>query len=105
MSNESHWRNYYWKIWLKVEDLKAAIGSRCFHCNTRGSKKNQMEFAHLQPTGLNGIGRGSHHRRLDVLKHQDKYTYLCRNCHQDLDKGRSNITAISIVDKLKKGES
>lgn len=82
------WRAYQWAIWLQVEDLKEAVGGRCFTCNRRGTKANQLEFAHLEPTALSGMGRGSHHRRLDVLKHLSSYSYLCKECHHKFDKGK-----------------
>lgn len=96
----AQWRAYILKVALKVEDVREAIGDRCFHCNTRGSKRNGLEFAHLAPTGLNGMGRGSHHRRLDLLRHLDKYTYLCKNCHRDFDKGKLDTQPISIKEKM-----
>lgn len=95
------WRTYQWKVIMQVEDVRERIGDRCFHCNTRGSKKNALEFAHLQPTALDGRGRGSHHRRLDLLKHLDKYTYLCHDCHKDFDgRNKKQIAPMSIADKL-----
>lgn len=97
----SKWRTYVWKVWLRVEDIKDRIGNRCFHCGGRSTKRNQLEFAHLEPTGLEGRGRGAHHRRLDLLKHLDKYTYLCHCCHKDFDNGnRKKMQPESIEEKL-----
>lgn len=65
-------------------------------CTNCGSAKD-VEFAHLKPTKLNGRGRGSHHRRLDVLHNLDKYTRLCKRCHVMFDNGkRAQIKAIPL---------
>lgn len=101
MATASNWRRYQWDIILKVENVRSAIGDRCFHCSTPGSKKNQLEFAHLQPTGLNGRSRGAHHRRLDLLKNLDKYTYLCNHCHKEFDGNNTQgIKPQSIAERL-----
>lgn len=97
----SKWRTYIWSITMQVEDVRERIGDRCFHCASRGTKKNQLEFAHLEPTALNGRGRGAHHRRLDLLKNLDKYTYLCQRCHKDFDgHNKQGIAPMSIATKL-----
>lgn len=43
------------------------------------------EWAHLEPTGLRGNGRGRNKRILDILKHRKSYARLCKKCHKILD--------------------
>jgi transcription elongation factor Elf1 len=65
------------------EQLYQIHGNRCFFC---GSTK-QLEFAHLEPTGLNGMGRGRINRYLDIKKHVGSYMLLCHECHRQFDLG------------------
>lgn len=85
----SNWRSYCWKIYSEAEALK----DKCRNCGTSKS----LEFAHLEPTKLKGRGRGSHHRRLDVVKNKEKYTVLCRLCHWRFDHGNAEQRAAVIT--------
>lgn len=59
-------------------------GGACAQCHATQDTK-PLEFAHLEPTGLNGRSRGKSRRLFNILKHPDKYVLLCVDCHDDLD--------------------
>ena len=59
-------------------------GGACAQCQATQNTK-PLEFAHLEPTGLNGRSRGKSRRLFNILKHPDKYVLLCVDCHDDLD--------------------
>ena len=67
---------------LKVRAF-AAIGTECVFCGS-----DQVEAAHVLPTGLNGCGRGQHRRHRDILRHPDKYRPMCKSCHKVFDNLR-----------------
>lgn len=64
--------------------LVAEYGSVCLHCESR----LDLEFAHTEPTGLCGNGRGKYRRLRDVRRNPTKYILLCMTCH-DLFDGRT----------------
>lgn len=49
------------------------------------------EWAHLEPTGVKGRGRGRNRRTLDILKHRSSYARLCKKCHDILDGDNNSI--------------
>jgi len=55
---------------------------RCQKC---GELNDVLEFAHVQPTGLSGMGRGLTERYLDVLKNPECYALMCKPCHKEYD--------------------
>jgi len=69
--------------WYQVarENLISKRGGKCQTCGST----DRLEFAHLRPTGLNGMGRGFNRRVLDVLRHPRSYRLLCRSCHDAFD--------------------
>lgn len=71
-------KRYFLKI--KTENL-ARYNNRCSLCG----KTEDLEFAHLQATLLSGCGRGSRQRHLDIKRHPDRYTLLCKSCHTEFD--------------------
>lgn len=44
-----------------------------------------LEFAHLEPTGLCGRGRGLSSRYHDIKKHPECYELMCVPCHRTFD--------------------
>lgn len=62
--------------------LKSLFGSRCLACGAT----RQLQFAHVTPTELKGLGRGSTKRLYDVIHNPDCYVLLCPSCHYDYDK-------------------
>lgn len=78
------------KYYHKLANKQAALdllGNKCQNCGNIYA----LEFAHKKKTDLNGRGRGSNDRYLDVLRHPDSYILLCKPCHTDFDSGRLNI--------------
>lgn len=65
------------------ESLIADFGGSCSACHSTA----QLEFAHTEPTGLSGTGRGSKNRYLDIHRNPDKYILLCHTCHYFYDHG------------------
>lgn len=71
-------RRYRAKLKQRAVD---ATANRCEHCS--GTKK--LQFAHRVPTALEGRGRGSRQRYMDVVLHSECYLRLCASCHYDYD--------------------
>ncbi len=70
------------RVAREMKQLRLLFGGHCKRCG--GNK--QLEFAHLQPTGLDGESRGSKERPRDIKKNMDKYELLCRPCHKVRDQ-------------------
>ena len=66
----------------KLDELKRG------HCQICGNWSPRREMAHVQPTGLNGLGRGRKERYYDYKKHPESYKLLCHKCHKKLDGRR-----------------
>ena len=73
----------YVNKWIRTafDKLRKVFGDKCSFC---GSKEN-LEFAHLEPTVLSGRGRGRKERYYDIKKSPDSYVILCVVCHKTLD--------------------
>lgn len=73
--------------WIKKERkrLIELHGGKC-SVSICGSTSN-LEFAHVQPTGLKGEGRGRKERVYDIRDNPDSYILLCSGCHKALDEG------------------
>lgn len=63
--------------------LVSERGGACEDCGSQ----DELEFAHVKPTSVNGKGRGSFLRYADVRRHPDCYRLLCNVCHNALDLG------------------
>lgn len=63
--------------------LKKEWGNVCNYPSCNETKK--LEFAHICPTCLNGMGRGSTHRVKDVRDNPHAYTLLCKQHHLEYD--------------------
>ncbi len=61
--------------------------NRCRACWRNGHvvTRHGLEFAHLQPTGLDGLGRGRKARLLDIRRNPRAYALLCVVHHGELD--------------------
>jgi hypothetical protein len=66
----------------KRQEKIAKRGSCCEFC---GNTEN-LQFAHIFETELNGRGRGQWKRTLDLLRNPDAYVLSCDTCHKKLDK-------------------
>lgn len=82
-------RYRYHNAYIKGEilRLRRMFGNQCQICGSQ----QQLEFAHLKPTGVNGRGRGRQTRLYDVKKNPDKYALLCRKCHLKFDRGEIQL--------------
>lgn len=66
------------KQWKELRDNAKCVGPGPTHIG-------RIQFAHIEPTGLEGKGRGRKERLYDILKNPDKYVPLCESCHLDFD--------------------
>ena len=73
-------KNHGWHRKKRFEEIDSR-GGKCEECGD----DNDLEFAHIRPTGLNGKGRGYNERVLDVLRNPDAYRLLCKRCHKRFD--------------------
>lgn len=76
MANRAN--EYVKRRWQQLIDDS---GGKCGQCG----QTYDLEFAHLEPTGLNGKGRGRKERLFNILKHPESYVLLCVHCHDELD--------------------
>lgn len=67
----------------KFKELKKKFGNICMHegCD----KTTKLQFAHKKTTSLNGRGRGSYQRYLDIKNNPMAYHLLCENHHRKFD--------------------
>lgn len=83
----THHNNTWYK--KKMERLRATRGNRCQHCrlalafDDRGQPN--LQWAHIQPTGLQGKSRGQNHRIRDIIRNPGHYLLLCVECHRRYD--------------------
>lgn len=61
----------------KLAELRKLRNGKCADC---GNTEN-LEFHHLVPTGLKGMGRGSYARCRDISLHPESYVLVCADCH------------------------
>jgi len=66
-----------------MHELRQEFGGCCKRCGS----KTKLEFAHLEPTGINGRGRGGPNRYYNIKKFRHCFILLCRACHLKLDGG------------------
>ena len=57
-------------------------GDICYLCLQSKGFDSKLEFHHLKPTNLHGMGRGFDNRIRDIMNNRDKYITLCRECHE-----------------------
>jgi hypothetical protein len=63
------------------QKLRQLFGEACLLCGAT----EELQFAHIHPTGLRGPGRGKYARIRDVWLHPRDYVLLCKGCHRELD--------------------
>jgi hypothetical protein len=71
------------EVGARLRALKVALG-KCFLCDEL-FHEDDLEFAHVEPTGLCGRGRGIQGRFFDILKYPRSYVLACRPCHKRAD--------------------
>lgn len=68
--------------------LRDAFGGGCGWCGGPEEPERyggRLEWAHVYPTGLDGLGRGSRHRLLDVARHPFSYVLVHKKpCHEEM---------------------
>jgi hypothetical protein len=63
------------------------IARRGCKCQRPGcGRKDRLQFAHKEPDGVNGRGRGMLRRICAVKRAPDKYELLCHWCHLRRDR-------------------
>lgn len=65
----------------KRKQLIKLFGGMCVLCWTT----ENLEFAHIKPTKLNGLGRGRKERYYDVKNNPKSYVLMCKKCHERFD--------------------
>jgi hypothetical protein len=67
----------------RIIKLREEMGGRCAieseYC------EGQLEFAHISPTTVSGMGRGRKERLYDILRNKECYTLLCHAHHEQYD--------------------
>lgn len=77
----------------KLDLLKEEFGGKCWNCGT----VENLQFAHIKDTELNGKGRGRKERYYDILNHPTHYALLCggkigeTGCHEAYDSGNLEL--------------
>lgn len=72
-----------------MEHMRTIRGNKCLQCG----KTNDLQFAHVRPTGVKGSGRGLDKRMRDIRHHPNDYILLCKSCHLILDSLHKNLTS------------
>lgn len=77
-------------IWSKTElhRLRIEFGGRCSNPQCQEEVEiDDLEFAHIEETRLNGGSRGMYHRVLDIRANKFAYILLSHGCHKQFDDG------------------
>ena len=73
--------------WLrkKFNELKLNFPHVCDECDHCPYDKIEMEFAHLKPTKVSGMGRGRIERYYDIKNNMDSYILTCHEHNLEMD--------------------
>jgi len=77
MTNSNKW------IKTRMEKLRKEFGGKCVMASEYC--EGDLEFAHISPTTLSGVGRGRKERLYDILRNKGSYTLLCHGHHIEYD--------------------
>lgn len=69
--------------WVKKEFQELRQNAKCAGS---GPHFGRIQFAHVEKTKLEGMGRGRKERLMDIRKNPDKYVPLCEACHLEFDR-------------------
>jgi len=73
----------------KLDEIREQRGGVCKICGgNRNARKKKLQFAHVKPTNVSGMSRGSWKRYYDIKNNPDCYEILCIPCHNDFDCGK-----------------
>lgn len=75
---QTRWRH------KKRLELILEYGDICYMCLQPNLLDSNIEFHHIHPTAISGMGRGYDNRIRDIIKHKDCYITVCRSCHEKL---------------------
>ena len=77
---------------INSEEKKKVVNKRFLEIKNKPTYKiikfpssKKLEFAHIQPTNLSGMGRGKSERLKDIKNNPKCYVLLCQDCHKYLD--------------------
>jgi len=75
--------------WLrkKWDELMLLYGGKCNECGSI----NNLQFAHVRKTKLNGSSRGKWKRYYDIINNLDCYRLKCAECHNSFDEYKKLI--------------
>lgn len=69
----------------KILELREKHGNKC---HFKGCEQQyELQFAHIRPTNLNGMGRGRNERYYDIIRNPDAYILMCKDHHEMYDNG------------------
>ena len=73
-------------VWIvkKRGELVESWGGRCTWPDCEETE--DLEFAHVRDTDLNGRGRGRHERYYDILNNPKSYRLVCWTHHRLMDE-------------------
>jgi hypothetical protein len=80
--------------WIKerMKKLRIERGNECVmkseYC------EGQLEFAHIAPTTISGMGRGRKERVYDIIRNPKSYTLLCRKHHLEYDANEYDLPEV-----------
>jgi 5-methylcytosine-specific restriction endonuclease McrA len=67
---------------IRRGELMSRFGGKCSNCGST----EELQFAHIRETKLNGRGRGRKERLYDIIKNPLSYRLLCKKCHEMFDE-------------------
>lgn len=78
-SNSEQCKRYRENLKKRVKEI---LGTTCVFCQST----EDLQIAHIVPTGINGASRGLDRRYLDVIKNPGSHRTMCKHCHKTFDK-------------------
>jgi hypothetical protein len=76
------------------------FGLYCYNCG----RHEEIEMAHVEPTGLQHEGRGQTRRFIDILRYPGSYIPLCHDCHVEFDRGTDLPFVFAAFSRIRYGE-
>lgn len=78
-------RQYRKRLRRRVRRL---LGHQCVVCQST----KRIEYAHIKPTTVRGVGRGLARRYRDILINHTSYIPMCHSCHVGFDAHQFDFT-------------
>lgn len=75
---------------MRWDKLRIEFGNRCSICLGHRCNNLNLQFAHIKPTLLNGMGRGLENRFYDILRNKSCYALMGAMCHRYYDAINGN---------------